>query len=419
MFKKRILPILAVLAVLAVGIYFAVKNNLIPTGKEQSVYVSKVSEINGADGFIADRYAGVVKPQSTVDVKKDADKEIAEVMVEEGQQVKKGDSLFRYDISGIETSIETGELEIEGMDNEILSLKAEVEELKEQRSEADDNEVLNYTTEIQAREMQIRQTEFDKQTKQKEIDKLKKTLENDIVTSPIDGTIKKINDKQNDYESGDVFMSITQTGDIRVQGKLDENSVLLLTTGQKVIVRSRLDENQTWSGTITSIETEPVEESNDMMYPSYETEKATMYPFYVSLESTKGLMLGQHVFIEPDFGESEIKEGIWLDAGYIVKEDDKAYVWAANDKGRIEKREVTLGKTDDATGEYQITDGLSVMDSVAWNDGTVKEGSKVIDPTAEDTSVEAESAAEEQSAEMPVEEMPSDGEASPADGSPE
>ncbi|MFR3882713.1 MAG: hypothetical protein ACLTX6_10760 [Lachnospiraceae bacterium] len=34
---------------------------------------------------------------------------------------------------------------------------------------------------------------------------------------------------------------------------------------------------------------------------------STTYPFYVELQSSEGLMLGQHVYIEPDEGQEEQK----------------------------------------------------------------------------------------------------------------
>ncbi len=118
-----------------------------------------------------------------------------------------------------------------------------------------------------------------------------------------------------------------------------------------MILRSRIDEEQTWNGTITKIDTQGEESNNnEMMYyePSDSVEKATKYPFYVSLDSTDGLMMGQHLFIELDEGQMEAKEGIWLFEGYIVKEDEKSYVWAANANNKLEKREVELGEYDES-----------------------------------------------------------------------
>ena len=416
MFKKLwILPVLAVLAIIAGGGYYALSHGMLNFGTGESVYTVKVSTVNGADGYIADRYSGVVKPQSTVDVKKDADKEIAEVYVEEGQKVKKGDDLFRYDTSSSENAISTAELEIEGMENDITAMKTEIDEIKLLRDEGETGDAADYTAQIQDLDMRVRQAEFDLQKKQKELEKLKQNNASDLVTSPIDGTIKKIaDDERVDYES-DAFITITQTGDFRIMGKLDEDSVLLLTTGQKVIIRSRLDENQTWEGAISSIELEPEETQDDYYAPTTVSDgQATMYPFYVSVDSPSGLMLGQHVYIEPDLGDSQIKDGIWLDAGYVFKEDDKAYVWAVNSNDRIEKREVTLGTVDDETGEYQIKSGLSTNDYIAWNDASVKAGAKAVDTATENTNTSAEENTVQSVEEAPVENVEAETEAMPA-----
>ena len=39
---------------------------------------------------------------------------------------------------------------------------------------------------------------------------------------------------------------------------------------------------------------------------------------------------------------------------------------AANDKKKLEKRYITLGKHDDDLGEYEIIDGLTKKDSIAF-----------------------------------------------------
>ena len=64
----------------------------------------------------------------------------------------------------------------------------------------------------------------------------------------------------------------------------------------------------------------------------------------MNLDSIDGLMLGQHVTIEMDYGQGAAKEGIWLSSGWITQEDGSAYVWAAKSGGaKLEKRAVELG----------------------------------------------------------------------------
>ena len=102
---------------------------------------------------------------------------------------------------------------------------------------------------------------------------------------------------------------------------------------------------------------------------------SSTYPFYVNLDSSDGLMLGQHVYIEPDEGQDEQKAGLWLSEVYIVDADtDSPYVWARNDKKKLEKRSVILGQYDENMGEYEIADGLSKSDYIAYPSDSLKEG---------------------------------------------
>ena len=58
--------------------------------------------------------------------------------------------------------------------------------------------------------------------------------------------------------------------------------------------------------------------------------QSSNYPFYVQLDGTNGLMLGQHVYVEPDVGQQEVKTGIWLSDSFINDVDSNPYVWADN-----------------------------------------------------------------------------------------
>ena len=45
-------------------------------------------------------------------------------------------------------------------------------------------------------------------------------------------------------------------------------------------------------------------------------------------------MLGQHVYVEADYGQSEEKAGIWLDESFICDADtDNPYVWVDDGTG--------------------------------------------------------------------------------------
>ena len=105
---------------------------------------------------------------------------------------------------------------------------------------------------------------------------------------------------------------------------------------------------------------------------------SSKYPFYIELQGEEGLMLGQHVYIEPDLGQTT-QAGLQLPELYINDADtDAPWVWAANDKDKLEKRTVTLGAYDEALGSYEILDGLTLDDYIAAPEEGLKEGRKVV-----------------------------------------
>lgn len=170
-------------------------------------------------------------------------------------------------------------------------------------------------------------------------------------------------------------MTVLATGNFRIKGTVNEQNISSVIEGQPVIVHSRVDEEQTWKGTMTAVDTENPEKNDNMYYYSSDSsETSSSYPFYIDLESAEGLMLGQHVYIEMDYGQGEEKEGLWLGSYYIVQEDGEAYVWAANSKDKLEKRDVTLGEYDEELMEYEILDGLTTEDYIAFPEDGLAEG---------------------------------------------
>ena len=112
--------------------------------------------------------------------------------------------------------------------------------------------------------------------------------------------------------------------------------------------------------------------------------QSSNYPFYVQLDGTNGLMLGQHVYVEPDIGQQEVKTGIWLSDYFINDVDSNPYVWADDGNGKLEKRSVTLGTYDENMMEYQITDGLKEEDAITFPEDGLEEGMKTAQAIGDD-----------------------------------
>lgn len=352
------------------------------------VYVETVSSLNSAGSGSQNRYSGVVEAQETWEVTKDAEREVKELFVKEGDMVEQGTPLFEYDMEEVKTEIQQAELELEGMRNDITSLQSQINQLSEEKNAASEDERFEYIAEIQEKQNSIKQTEYNIESKKVELEKKKESIEKAVVTSEIAGAVKDINESGIDSVTGDTaaYITVLAVGDYRVKGTVSETNIQMLSEEQPVILRSRVNEEQTWTGTITKIDTQNEAKNDNENYYSdggNSGEKATKYPFYITLDSTDGLMMGQHLFIEMNEGQTEKKEGIWLFEGYIVQEDEKAYVWAANKRNRLEKREVELGEYDENLGEYEIKSGLTEEDAIAFPMEGLYEGVETVTDVSE------------------------------------
>ncbi|MBO5371950.1 MAG: efflux RND transporter periplasmic adaptor subunit [Lachnospiraceae bacterium] len=372
MSKKKVgmfLGAVLLVAATAAGIWYYTEN--VMKDSKDRVYVEKVSTIMGSATGVWNRFSGVVEPQKMVEVNADAERTVSEVLVEVGDKVKKGEPLFHYDAEDIAMDLEQAKLEIENIDIEISGYKKQISELETEKKSAAEADKFEYTTQIQSVEMQVKQAEYDKSNKQLEIEKLEKKIEESEVLSPSKGVVKSINDPEGYDDMGDssAFITILSTGDYKVKGSVNEQNIDMIYEEAPVIVRSRVDEEIIWNGTIESIDVGAPSESSNNEYMDYEgesTASSTDYPFYVTLEDADGLMLGQHVLIELDQGQTEEKEGLWLYSSYIIQDGELIYVWADDGNNHLIKKNIELGEYDEELDQYEIKSGLTEDDKIAW-----------------------------------------------------
>ncbi len=377
-------------------------------GTGTAVSVEPVSMIvnAGATG-LADRYAGKVVAGQSADVKRDSSKTVQTIFVEEGDIVQEGDPLFCYDMDKMQLDLEKLQLDKENYENTIASAENAIAELEAERDKAKDSEKLGYTLQIDSKKAEIREAQYNISLKERDIASMETSMESAEVYSPISGRVMTVDETGSSYsdpysyydssQSGDTsvgFITVTDVARLRVQGNINEMNAYALSEGMPLRIRSRLDSSKTWMGTLSMIDWEnPVTGSNNngtvviSDSSSDEMTSSSKYPFYVELEDTEGLMMGQHVYIETnlDDGADAAPAGPMLPTYYIAYgEDDSPFVWAASDKDKLEKRPVTLGEADEMNGTTEITEGLALSDYIAFPEEGLEEGQPVerYDPSA-------------------------------------
>ena len=337
--------------------------------KDKAVYVQQVSSLTGISS--QDRFTGLVVSENLMEIKKDSDKEVAELLVKEGQDVQEGDPLFSYDTDQLQLNADKLDLEREQLSASISDYDTQIGELERERDKVSANKKLQYTIQIQSAQVSQKEAELNLKTKEAELEKAKQLLENATITAPIAGRIQSINESGTDSQGNPAaYITIQQAGAYRVKGTIGELQQGAIAQGDRIRLTSRVDSSKTWLGTVTLVDYEnPVKNDNNGYYSSSDSSNmASKYPFYVELDSVEGLIMGQHLYMER-YTEGDDETGVIVSSAYLCYEDDgSAYVWAENSRSKLEKRAVTLGTYNENTDNYVVTEGLSETDYIAFPD---------------------------------------------------
>lgn len=338
-----------------------------------AVYVQSVQELSGLDAMSAgDKFPGMVVSENVTEIKRDSDKAIAELLVKEGDDVTEGQVLFSYDTDELQLTLDKQRLELEQLNAMVENYTSQIAQLETEKANASSGDQLRYTVEIQTLQVDLKEAELNINAKKTEIARSETVLENVEVTSPVTGRVQSINESGTDsYGNPAAYITIQQAGSYRIKGTMGELQMGAIMEGVRVKILSRTDETKFWTGTVTLVDYESATQGSDMdMYYGVATDpmsSSSKYPFYVELDSTEGLLLGQHVYIQVDTGDEEIS-GLSLSSFFVVwDEDGSTYVWAERN-GKLEKRPVVLGDYDPMTDTYLVLEGLSETDYIAFPD---------------------------------------------------
>ena len=344
-----------------------------------AVYVQSVEALSNMGGIApGDHFLGMVVSEHVTEIKKDSDKAVKELLVKEGDDVKKDQELFGYDTDELQLNYDKKCLELDQLKASIESYKTQIRQLENERAGVGGAEKLRYTLEIQSTQLDMKEAELKIKTKETEVEQAALLLENSTVVSPVDGRVQDINENgTNNQGEPAAYITIQEVGSYRVKGVLGELQRGGIQEGDRVTLVSRTDETAVWSGTVALVDYENPSQGSDMdRYYGMSTDEMTAsskYPFYVDLDSTEGLMLGQHLYICLETEEGQ-PAGIPISSAFLCYEEDgSAFVWAEN-RGKLEKRPVTLGEYNPMTDAQEILSGISLEDYLAFPDENCREG---------------------------------------------
>lgn len=341
---------------------------------EDAVYVQPVTELINMGGIApGDRFPGIVVSENISQIQKDNTMTVAELFVREGDDVVQGQELFAYDTQQLQLALDKQKLELQQLQASIENFEDQIKDLEKDRKKAKESDKLAYTVQIQSLQVDLKEAQINISAKESAVEQSSQILENSVVYAPVDGRIQSVSESGTDnYGNPLAYITIQQTGAYRVKGTIGELQRGVIMEGTRLQILSRTDGSLSWGGTVTLVDYEsPTQENPNGMYfgtNSDEMSTSSKYPFYVELDDTQGLLLGQHVYLQLENQEAEAT-GICISSAFICyAEDGSSYVWA-DDRGKLQQRPVTLGEYNMMNDTYPITAGLSEEDYLAFPDG--------------------------------------------------
>lgn len=333
-----------------------------------AVPVVQVSMLTRA-GAAGDSYAGVVISENAVQIQRDADQTIEELFVAEGDSVREGDKLFSYDADALNLTLDKQELELDRLEAEVKEKKSQVKEVEKELKSATGDTKTQLNIQLRQLNAELTEAEYEQDDLKDEIKYTKQMIKNAVVKSPIEGTVRKID------ESSDIYIIIQQAGAFQIQGVLNELNVNAgIQPGVEVEVVSRLDPKQIWNGVVTAVDYGNTSaNSYDSLYGNVDPlSSSTGYPFYVSLDSVDGLLLGQHVYIRLAGVNAGSTDRVLVPESYLmdISYDEEtmitsAAVWCPDEEGKLAKQTVVLGEYQSESGCYVVLEGLTLEGYVA------------------------------------------------------
>ncbi|USK50412.1 efflux RND transporter periplasmic adaptor subunit [Bacillus sp. CMF12] len=300
--------------------------------------------------------------------------EIKEFLVEEGDSVKKGEVLAKFDEQALELELEKVKLQAESGYLKISQLEKQEDQLgdkkKELRKQAGEKEA---DKQIQPERDQLK---LEKRLANLELSQVllqKKDIEKRLgeleVKSTMDGVVLQVN-KAASSDPASAGKPVIYVGDLKAigaSGLLSEFDSLKVKEGQKVTLRSDAIPEKKWKGEVSEVADMP--EENQGMNPAENS--APQYRVEITVKEMS-LKPGFQLIMEI---ETDKKKALTVPANSVITGDSSVYLFVVRDQ-KSYKQEVETGAA--SGNKIEITSGLKEKDLIITNPSDqLKDGMEV------------------------------------------
>ena len=286
---------------------------------------------------------------------------VEEVMVDEANNVTKGQVLARLDALSLELSVEMAELQVEIAEEQVKAARAQYE-IAEYNL---DNGVIGVSEDVLELQVDIAKTSWESaklglESAKLSLESAELNLEKAIIVAPFDGVVGDITISEGQEVSAATMVApaitLVDTGDIEMRGFIDEIDIAMVKVGQEVnIILDALPDEEV-NGEVAFISLVGTTLAGVVSYDTTITLENPVAVLRDGMSATAEVIIERH------------NDVLSIPNRYIRGPLENRMVVVLVD-GQQEEREITLGLSDGINTE--VLSGL-------------EEGEKVILPTPEE-----------------------------------
>ena len=193
------------------------------------------------------------------------------------------------------------------------------------------------------------------------------------VYAEIDGKVVSLLTEEEARAQKQPFVKVSGGGGFYIEGSVSELEKEKLKLGQEVTVND-WQSGGTYTGEVVSIGDFPLDNDN---WNGMGNPTASYYPFKAFVTEDADLQAGSHVSMS--YSTASAEQGIYLEKPFVRTEKGKSYIYVRGSDGRLEKRDVKVGKV--LWGSYyEILSPLGEEDCLAFPYGkNVKPGAPTVE----------------------------------------
>jgi HlyD family secretion protein len=321
---------------------------------------------------------GAIKLQEEQIVYPSPDKgELKEILVQEGQTVKKGTVLAKLQNAQLELETEQNKLALESANLKIDQINQKMKQFKDKEKALIDQ----IGKEEAKKQLDPEHEQLDMEQKMANLDLKQAMLQKDMISkrqseleikSLLDGivlSVKKPGESSVTAANAEPIVHIGKLDGMVASGLLSEFDTLKVKSGQKVIVRSDAVPGTEWQGEIMNVALIPQQNQTAIQNGN----QAVQYPVTIKITGdTNSLKPGFQVIMEI---ETDKKVAIVLPIDAVHDDGDKPFVYLIKN-GKAYKQDVKTGITSGK--KIEILQGVSKGENVIIHGpNSIKDGMEV------------------------------------------